>query len=340
MILFYALIFILLSTFIFIKLSQKYKILLNYNGDIHQKYTSFEKTPLIGGCIFLLSIFLFTDLTYLAKLYLISIFIIGILSDLKLLKSPSKRLIFQFLIIIIFLYILDLKLIFTKFQILDFFLQNIFFSFFFTAFCLLIVINGTNFIDGNNLVVLGYYLMVTLIILFFNKHELNTISELNIFLLIEVISILLVFNFLNKIYLGDNGALLIGSFFGIILIEFYLENILKISSFFIVLILWYPAFENLFSIIRKFYFSKSPMEPDDNHLHQLLYFFLLKKFKFNKIFINNSVGLLITLYNSIIVFSGASYANHTQLMISLIFFNMTVYFTTYMFLKNFKKINT
>ena len=44
MILFYALIFILLSAFIFIKLSQKYKILLNYNGDIHQKYTSFEKT--------------------------------------------------------------------------------------------------------------------------------------------------------------------------------------------------------------------------------------------------------------------------------------------------------
>ncbi len=337
MILFYALIFILVSILVFIKLSKKYKILLNYTGDSHQKFTSFEKTPLIGGCIFLLFIFLFTDFTYLMKLYLMVIFTIGILSDLKLLKSPNKRLILQFLIIIIFLYLLDIKLIFTKFLILDYLLQNIFFSFFFTAFCLLIVINGTNFIDGNNLVVLGYYLILLLIILFFNKHDFQTISKLNIFLLIELISILLIFNFLNKIYLGDNGALLIGSFFGIILVKFYLENTLKISSFFIVLILWYPAFENLFSIIRKFYFSKSPTEPDNNHLHQLLYFFLLKKFKFSKIFINNSVGLLITLYNSIIVCLAVNYANHTQLMVSLIFFNIVVYITTYMFLINYKK---
>ena len=54
-------------------------------------------------------------------------------------------------------------------------------------------------------------------------------------------------------YLGDGGSFLFGSIFSLILIEFYLNNPGTISSFFIVLLLWYPAFENLFSIIRKFY---------------------------------------------------------------------------------------
>ena len=74
MILFYALIFILVSILVFIKLSKKYKILLNYTGDSHQKFTSFEKTPLIGGCIFLLFIFLFTDFTYFTVCLLFLLF--------------------------------------------------------------------------------------------------------------------------------------------------------------------------------------------------------------------------------------------------------------------------
>ena len=40
--------------------------------------------------------------------------------------------------------------------------------------------------------------------------------------------------------------------------------------------LWYPCFENLFSIIRKFNFKKSPISPDNKHLHQLLFIFLKK----------------------------------------------------------------
>ena len=79
-------------------------------------------------------------------------------------------------------------------------------------------------------------------------------KQLNIRILILSYIILLIylllFNLLNKLYLGDSGSYLLGVSIGSILIFIYKE-ISFISPFFIVLLLWYPCFENLFSIIRK-----------------------------------------------------------------------------------------
>ena len=47
----------------------------------------------------------------------------------------------------------------------------------------------------------------------------------------------------------------------------------NISPFYIVLLLWYPSFENLFCIIRKFKLGKSPVSPDSKHFHHLLFYF-------------------------------------------------------------------
>lgn len=338
MIFLYAAIFVLIFTLILIKLSKYYRVLLNYNGEPHQKYVFSKTTPLVGGCTSLFFIFIFADFSLLIKFYLLSLFAIGILADLKLLNSPSKRLILQFLLILFFLYLLGYHLTYTRFQLLDFFLRNIFFSFFFTAFCLSISTNGTNLIDGNNLIVLGYYFIISFLIFILNKNGFSTVSELSNYLLMELIIILIVFNSLNKIYLGDSGSLLFGSIFGLILIEFYLKNSPRISSFFIVLLLWYPAFENLFSIIRKFYFSKSPLDPDNNHLHHLLYFYLTKKLSWNKVLINNSVGIIINFYNFIILVIGAAFPNHTQFMIFLIFLNIILYLCTFFSLFKFKNL--
>jgi UDP-N-acetylmuramyl pentapeptide phosphotransferase/UDP-N-acetylglucosamine-1-phosphate transferase len=271
------------------------------------------------------------------KFFLTSIFIVGILSDLKILVSPTKKLLVQFLIIIFFLYILDIHLVSTKLLFLDFILKNTVFSFFFTAFCLLILINGTNFVDGTNGNVLIYYLIISILIFILKTNEFQTISYKNIYLIIELILILLIFNYSNKLYLGDSGSFLFGSLFGFILVQVYLENIKNISSFFIVLVLWYPAFENLFSILRKFYFSKSPTQADDNHLHQLLYFFLIKKTSLNKILINNSVSIIINFYNLITIFLASAKTHHTQMIVTLILFNIIFYILIYLSLFRFKK---
>lgn len=337
MIYIYAAIFLLVLIFFLIKFCNKYHILQNYSGDKHQKYTSSQNIPLIGGGISLLFIFFFIDLNLAIKLFLACIFIFGILADIKILVSPNKRLLMQSIIIVFFLYVLDVNLVSTKLLFLDVILKNTVFSFIFTAFCLLILINGTNFIDGTNGNVLIFYLIISILIFILKTNELQTISYENIFLMIELIFILLIFNYSNKLYLGDGGSFLIGSLFGIILVQLYLENITRISSLFIVIVLWYPAFENLFSILRKFYFLKSPTQADSNHLHQLLYFFLIKKISLNKILANNSVSLIINFYNFITIFVASSKPHHTQMLVLLIIFNTIFYILIYLSLLKFKK---
>ena len=51
----------------------------------------------------------------------------------------------------------------------------------------------------------------------------------------------------------------------------------KISPYFIANLLLYPAFENLFSIIRRVSLNKKNYLADNNHLHQLLFKYLKKK---------------------------------------------------------------
>ena len=337
MIYIYACIFLLILTFFLIKFCNKYHFLENYSGDKHQKYTSSQNIPLIGGSISLLFIFFFINLDLVIKLFLASIFIVGILSDLKMLASPMKRLLSQFIIIIFFLYMLDIHLSSTKLIFLDIILKNTVFSFIFTAFCLLIVINGTNFVDGNNGNVLIYYLIISILIFIFGINKFQTISNENIFLIIVLIFILLIFNFRNKLYLGDSGSFLFGSLFGLILVQLYLENIKIISSFFIVLLLWYPGFENLFSILRKFYFSKSPIQADNDHLHHLLYFFLMKKTGLNKVIVNNTTSIVINFYNFVIIFIASTKPHHTQTSVLLILFNVIFYVLVYLSLLKFKK---
>ena len=63
-------------------------------------------------------------------------------------------------------------------------------------------------------------------------------------------SVFVLFNFLEKNFLGDGGVYGLSFFIGFIIIQlsFFDE---KISPYFLANLLWYPAFENLFSIIRR-----------------------------------------------------------------------------------------
>ena len=97
-------------------------------------------------------------------------------------------------------------------------------------------------------------------------------------LLITVVSLLVVFlfNIFGKIYLGDNGAYLVAFIISILLIEISKMNHI-VSPFYVANLLWYPAYETFFSIIRKIISKKSALSPDNLHLHQLLYITIKKK---------------------------------------------------------------
>ena len=75
---------------------------------------------------------------------------------------------------------------------------------------MLVLINGSNFIDGLDGLNLGYFFLIILIILFLsNKH--NIVVENNqIKTIFLITSFLLVLNVINYLYLGDSGSYLIG----------------------------------------------------------------------------------------------------------------------------------
>ena len=307
-------------------------------ADRHQKYSSdFLGNPMGGYAIFFFVIFFKFYINYLELFFLFSIFLSGILSDIKIFNSPAKRLFFQIVVILLSISFSEIGIISTRIDFLDYFLMNKYINIIFTVFCVLIVINGSNFIDGLNGLVIGYYLIISIILISIN---LNIGLHVESNLLINfaaVLIILLILNFFNKVFLGDNGSYLIGFLFSIYLIRIHQINP-AISPYFIILLLWYPCFENLFSIIRKKLSKILATNPDNSHLHQLFFLFIFKRLNVkNKLLANNLTSLIINIYHFSILFIGAQNFDKTKIQILLIVINIIVYLGLYFFLNKLKK---
>ncbi len=327
--------YLIISLFILILINKyfiKNKILLNQTGDNHQKFSTKNQVPLTGGIFVLFSILFY--LNQYEKIFIISIlllFFLGIFSDIKIIRSAGYKVLFQILIVASFVYISDLRLYETRVIFIDKLLENYLFNIAFATFCILIVLNGSNFIDGMNTLVLGYFLIIVIILFKISYHNNNVIFQINDHLMtIYFMIILFFFNIKSKTFLGDSGTYLIGFLFSTILIKFYLNNPL-LSPFLIVLFLWYPCYENLFSIIRKFKFNRSPMDPDKNHLHQLIFLFLRKKFSLSIINANNLTASSINFFNLIIFFLASLIPTNTQGIIIYIF--LCIFLYTFIYLK-------
>ncbi len=293
----------------------------------HKKITNDQKIFFIGGFLLLLGI-LFTSTEPEFKFLCSAVYLIGISSDKKYLSSPNVRLLLQTILILFSLYLLDLKIIETRIDLLDKLLKFDLISIIFTAFCILILMNGSNFIDGINCNLVLYYLLITILIIVINDDSFYLfVNKKDLFILSIFLFIILFLNFLGKIISGDSGAYLISFFWGINLINIS-SNDYFVSPFFVVLLFWYPAFENLFSIIRKLRLNRSALKADFNHLHQLLFLFINLKIK-NKKLANNLSGIIINFYNLIIFLIGINYYNNTEIMIILTLFNVFFYLICY-----------
>ena len=315
-------------------------LLPSLSGEKHQLFVEKKKIPLSGGFIIVIA-FLFLERLNIEFYYffLFVVFSIGFFSDLKILISPRIRFYLQILITLLFIVFYNFHISSTRIFFIDYLLGYRLFSYFFIIFCLLIIINGTNFIDGLNGLVLGYFISILIIIYNLKLFENLHITQFEILYFIELLFFLLIFNLFNKLYIGDGGSYLLGFGFGIFLIAIYESNTL-ISPFFIVLLLWYPCFENLFSIIRKYRFNKSPLISDNKHFHQLLFYFIKKKFGLSALVSNNTCSILINAFNFLTLLIGAQNIFSTQLQVLIIFFNIIVYIFIYLRLFNyrFKKI--
>ena len=314
---------------------QKLNLLPNTTGEVHQIYVNKAVVPLSGGLFILISIFFTFETDLILYSFLFSFFLIGIASDKKIISSPKIKFLLQLTLVISFVLIFDLRIEDVRNNYFSTLLENQYISYFFIILCLLVLINGSNFIDGLNGLKLGYYLIIILILFKNNFLDLFNFSFINQILFLTILIYLIFLNFINKLFSGDSGSYVMSVFIGYLLINIYSNN-QNISPFFIALLLWYPCFENLFSIVRKLNFNSSPLRPDNKHLHQLLYLFIKKKYKYDKLFSNNLSSILINTVNLIIILIGSLNYNHTIIQIILIIFSSLFY--TKLYLSILKKI--
>ena len=300
------------------------------NIDKHKKKIFFsQKVPKSLGIIIILFINFNIQFSVFEKLFIFLIFFLGVLSDVKKINSPKVRFFLQALIIFMLLSYSGHLIQSTKIPFIDQLLEFNLFRVILTLFCILIIINGSNFIDGLNTLCLGYYLSISFILFLFDLNEIY--QSQYIYFFIFILTLLYLFNFFGKSFLGDAGSYLLGILFSVILITMHSLNS-SISPWFVAVLLWYPAFEILFTIIRRSINSKNAFFPDNRHFHQLLYLYFKKKFNLRSPFLNPVVANLINLYNLGIFYLAYNYYNLSLTMISIFVFNCFIYLYVYMLL--------
>ncbi len=296
----------------------------------HKSLAKKKKRPISLGFVFVIFILIFLEDSFLQlKFFLILFFIFGLLSDINRITSARFRLLSHIILVLFFVIINNFfikKIYLTSF---DYLLANKFFNFFFVTLCICVLINGKNFIDGLNTLLLGYVILVlTCLYIVSINYRLNL--DFNLYKIILVFFLALYFvNFFGKSILGDGGSLSIGLFISYIILNFYLKNN-SVSPYFIALLLWYPCFEILFSIIRKASMHIQPFAPDSLHLHQLLY----KKVKyFNLVELNNTLASsFINLFNLFIFYLGSLNIYSNLYNVCLILFSIFIYIGLYVIL--------
>ena len=330
-------IFFLFFFFIFSKLCINYNFFLN--NILISKHKSFvkksHKVLIIGGVFLLIGNIIFQKEFFsdFKNLFYVLLFCIGFFADIYKKFYPLIRISLQILIIFFFVKIFNTVIKDVRIDFVNTILSNEFISIIFTVFCIAILINGSNFIDGVNLSVISYYLLVFATILLLSKNNNLVVDKYFLKIQIFLLLLLLVLNFINYLYLGDGGVYFISFISSFIIINF-INNNYSISPYFAVLLLWYPCFENLFSIIRRQFSNKTTYQADNYHLHHLIYLFFSKK---KLSYPSNYTGISIFLFNLIIFFLGYKFYDKTIYLLFLIFFSILIYSYSYFYFRRLLK---
>ena len=248
-----------------------------------------SSVPLLGGTILVINfslmilfIFIFDYKLQYKEIYLkkctfifffiFSFFILGIIDDKYKLK-PQNRLFLSILLSIIVL-TLNKNLIISdvKFSYYENRLSLNNYSYFFTIFCIVILINALNFYDGIN----GQSILFFLII--FSYLAFNSPIYFIYLLIILVLIFILFLNLTGKTFMGDNGIYFLGSILIISLI--YEHNLFKTIKYAdqIFILLMLPGYDLLRLTITRIYKGKNAFYGDRNHIHHLL----IKRFSLYK----------------------------------------------------------
>lgn len=279
-IIFFTILFLLniFLAFNFDKYSNFFKI-VDKPDDLRKLHK--KETKVFGGTIILLNLlftmifFLIFDYDLIDQIFddkkkliifaftVLLIFLTGIYDDWINLP-PINKTIILILVLSISLYldknlITDINISFYKIIFLNKF------AIFFTIFCYLVFMNAFNMLDGINLQT-GFYSIFLTIFLIIN--DLNIIFGIT--LLIAIFTYLKL-NYQNKIFLGDNGSLLLSFLFSYLFIKLYNQGKINYSDD-ILIVLLIPGLEVIRLTLKRIISNKSILRPDRNHIHHLIIF--------------------------------------------------------------------
>ena len=332
-------IFALISFFIFLLVS-KYSHKIRGGALLDKDFLkpqAFHDIPITrsGGvaaiiclCIFFIIYYLlYSQILYDYIFISLSMFSVGFMDDLKINIKPTKRLVIMVLLLFLFIFILPIKILNIDIPFLIPLMSSQVLSSMFVLLCFLFVINGANLIDGFNGLLAINLIIINIILAYINMNNENL--EFAVLLISQIIILLsfLLFNFPNaKIFLGDSGAYLFGALTSLNTI---ITNNLnpKISSFFFCTLLFYLFFEVFFSFFRKLKEGKSPIHPDNKHLHMLSFYKISRTYGKNKGNYLNSI--VINLLYFILIIPGLYFLNDPQLSRYWFFILLLIYLIIY-----------
>lgn len=274
----FLLVFLILNFFIFL-----FKDKINFFSLFDKKKINREKylkINLIGGNILVINIIFFLIYSYLFDqsffdqnfvsrrqyipffLSVIGIFFLGCIDDRSNLNPTSKTIC---LILAITLTILgDEDLLLTQIKLTFITIHLGEYSYIFTLFCFLALINAVNMFDGVNLQ-LSLYTLLILIFFLLN----NFLVPLTI-ILILALTLILFLNFINFLFLGNSGSHLLGFILSYFFIKFYNININKIYAQEIILFMILPGLDMIRVSIYRVLKGNNPFKKDSFHLHHLI----------------------------------------------------------------------
>ncbi len=203
------------------------------------------------------------------------VFVGGLTEDLSKSVSPIVRISFMAFAVLFATYVSDCLPMIRHLAIdnIDKALQLDLIAFSITCFAVVGVSNAYNIIDGFN-GLSSTAAMINIIGIAYLAYLLNdlTIAKVSLSLFAAVLGFW-IYNYpKGKIFMGDGGAYSLGFMVAILSIGLVEKHSTQISPYSVLLLAAYPITETVFTIARrKLVHKTSAMQPDNLHLHQLVF---------------------------------------------------------------------
>lgn len=224
---------------------------------------------------------------------LIPLILVTFLEDVYNNILPLARLFFIFLSAILALSLGDFQLPFIDLPwAAPFLVEHQWVWIILLTFAVAAMVNAFNLIDGANGLLLGTFLSIFLCL----RMMAGAVDDMdwqhltNLLVLLCIIQLL--FNFPQaQIFCGDLGAYAFGFITAMLTIIFF-GQYSEFLTWQAILILFYPAWEMLFTVFRRLISNKNPFEADRNHLHQLT-FDVLRSHNFKNLWSNAMSAIIL-----------------------------------------------